>query len=211
MGGAVFHLCCLVWDSWTLKGKSDSVSCGHNAPFSWPWCSQGFVRALQESVPPVLWKFCDQTHCLQSQIAWGFSVPLPRSQVGKSVVGPRTFLTLQEFLWYNHSATRWRSRRTCAHLLQELENCNLLLNYYWQENVGSHQKKIYPSPRAKEKPQQNGRRGEIAFRIKPPTHPRCLTVCAPGPRGPTETEPDLPLSVWVSTVEARVSSGLPQG
>ena len=33
---------------------------------------------------------------------------------------------------------------------------------------------------------------------------------APGPRGPTETEPDLPLIVWVSPVEARVSSGLMQ-
>ena len=67
-----------------------------------------------------------KSHCLQSQIAWGFSVPLPDPQIGKFVVGPRTFLTLREFLWYNHSATRWRTRRTCAHLLQELQNCNLL-------------------------------------------------------------------------------------
>ena len=37
---------------------------------------------------------------LQSQIPWGFSVPLPDPQVGKSVVGPRTFLTVQECLWY---------------------------------------------------------------------------------------------------------------
>ena len=35
----------------------------------------------------------------QSQIPWGVS--LPDSLVGKSVVGPRTFLTVQEFLWYN--------------------------------------------------------------------------------------------------------------
>ena len=41
---------------------------------------------------------------LQSQIPWGFSVPLPDPQVGKSVVGPRTFLTVQEFIWYNCSA-----------------------------------------------------------------------------------------------------------
>ena len=34
------------------------------------------------------------------------------------------------------------------------------------------------------------------------------TLCAPGPRGSTETEPDMLLSVWVSPAEARVSSGL---
>ena len=50
--------------------------------------------------------------------------------------------------------------------------------------------KGYPHPRAQEKPQQNGRRGEIMFRIKPHTHQRCLegskkkkknTLCAQGP------------------------------
>ena len=39
-------------------------------------------------------------------------------------------------------STRW-SRRTCTHLLLwELQNYNSLLNNHWQENVGSHQKKI---------------------------------------------------------------------
>ena len=57
-----------------------------------------------------------------------------------------------------------------------------------------------PRPRAKEKPQQDGRRGEIAFRIKPHTCQRRSegsdkTLCAPGPRDPTETEPELCLSV----------------
>ena len=38
---------------------------------------------------------------------------------------------------------RWQSRRTCAHLLlQELQNCNSLLNNHRQENIGSHQGKI---------------------------------------------------------------------
>ena len=41
---------------------------------------------------------------LQRQIPCRFSVPLPDPQVGRSVVGPRTFLTVQEFLWYNCSA-----------------------------------------------------------------------------------------------------------
>ena len=63
-------------------------------------------------------------------------------------------------------------------------------------------KKNTPHPRAKEKPQQEGRRDEIALRIKPHTHQRCSegsskTLCIPGdptdPRG--QTEPDLCLSV----------------
>ena len=76
-------------------------------------------------------------------------------------------------------------------------------------------KKDTPCPRANEKPQQDGRRGEIVFRSKLHTHQRPLegsnkTLCAPGSRDPTETEPDLPVRVFVSTVEVRASSGLPQ-
>ena len=108
---------------------------------------------------------------------------------------------------------RWWSRRTCAHLLWELPNYYSLLNNH-QQNVGSHQKKIPHIQGQKEKPQQDGRRGEITSRIKYHTHQRHSegsnkVLCAPG--DPTETEPDLPLSVWVSPVAEWVSSGLPQG
>ena len=86
----------------------------------------------------------------------------------------------------------------------KLQNCNSQLNNHWQENVGSHQKKIPPSL------QEDGRRGEIAFRIKLHTHQRCSegsnkTLCTPGPRDPTETEPDLTLSVWMSPAEVQVT------
>ena len=37
-------------DSWTLPGKSGSVSCGVIAPFSWVLGTQRFVCALQESI-----------------------------------------------------------------------------------------------------------------------------------------------------------------
>ena len=38
---------------------------------------------------------------------------------------------------------RWQSRRMCTNfLLWELQSCNSLLNNHWQENFGSHQKKI---------------------------------------------------------------------
>ena len=44
-------------DSWTLMGKSGSVSCGVIIPSSWFWCTQASICALQESVSPVLCKF----------------------------------------------------------------------------------------------------------------------------------------------------------
>ena len=64
-----------------------------------------------------------------------------------------------------------------------------------------------PCPGAKEESQQDGRRGEIEFRIKSLTHQRCSeglknkqtkpkkTLCSPGSRDLTESEPDLCLSV----------------
>ena len=42
--------------------------------------------------------FVIKSQRLQSQIPWGFSVPLSDPKIGKSVVGPRTFVTVQEFL-----------------------------------------------------------------------------------------------------------------
>ena len=64
-------------------------------------------------------------------------------------------------------------------------------------------KKDTPCPRAKEKPQQDGRRGEIVFRIKPYTHQRRLEgsnkPCAhQDPETPQRLSQDC---VWVSPVE----------
>ena len=44
-------------DSWTLTGKSGSVSWGILLLSSGSWCIQGSVCALQESLSPVLCKF----------------------------------------------------------------------------------------------------------------------------------------------------------
>ena len=62
---------------------------------------------------------------LQSQIPWGFSVSLLNSQVGKSVVGPRTFPTGQEPLSYNcspvcGSSAQWIYSGANRDLLQEV-------------------------------------------------------------------------------------------
>jgi len=70
-----------------------------------------------------------------------------------------------------------------------------------------------PHRRAKEKPWQDSRRGEIGFKIKPHTCQRCLedsnkTSCTPGPRDPTETKPDLCLNLlW----KYRTAMACPRG
>ena len=61
-------------------------------------------------------------------------------------------------------------------------------------------KKGTPHPRAKDKPQQDGRRGEISFRIKPLTSQRCSErsnkPCEQqDPETPTDTETELYLTV----------------
>ena len=75
-------------DSWTLMGKSGSVSCGSLLLSPGSWCTKGFVCALQEPVSPFLCKFwwlyggvngdllqeglChSQVCCTQSPCPWG--------------------------------------------------------------------------------------------------------------------------------------------
>ena len=84
---------------------------------------------------------------------------------------------------------KWQSRRMCTHFpLQELQNYSSLLNNRWQENVESHQKKDTSHPRAK-KLQQDSRRGEIMFRIKPHTYQRHWECSnKPGAPGPGRKE-----------------------
>ena len=72
-----------------------------------------------------------------------------------------------------------------------------------------HTKIDTPHSRAKEKPQQDSKRGKITFRTKH-TRQRCLessnkTLSTPGPRDPTETEPDLCFSLLQRYVSAVAS------
>ena len=90
-------------------------------------CAQSLICALQESVPPVLWKFCNEIS-LASKIKFpggSGEVPLPDPQVGKYVVGPKIILTAREFLWYNCS-------KVCGSFAQQLyagANGDLLQEY----------------------------------------------------------------------------------
>ena len=89
--------------------------------------------------------------------------------------------------------TRWQSRRMGARLfLQELQNCNSVLNSHWQENVGPHQKKI-PHVQEERRSPNKTVGGAKSRLISPHIHQRRLkgsnkTLSAPGPRGPSETE-----------------------
>ena len=70
-----------------------------------------------------------------------------------------------------------------------------------------------PRPTAKKKPQQDGRRGEIVFRIKPHTRQRCSDK--PVQQGPEAPQRLRQNRVWVSPADTQgeqwVSNGLPQG
>ena len=90
------------------------------------------------------------------------SLPPPMGSVGSS---PLSFPPSDLFPLPLLFLARWWSRRTCAHQLaaeQPLTECWIT------------PKKDTPCPRAKEKPQKDGRRGEIMFTIKPHTWQRCL-------------------------------------
>ena len=120
---------------------------------------------------------------------------------------------MQNTSWESTGVPDQRKRiyRTMQNSLKHLDNS--LLNNCQQENVGSHQKKDTPHPRAKEKPQKDGSRGETAFRIKPCTRQRRLE----GSKKPcVHHDPEFPQRqsrncVWVYPVEVQVSSRLPQG
>ena len=90
-------------DYWTLTGKSVSVSCGVTAPFSWVLLC--FVCALQESVSPVLGRFCNQISLASKvKLSGGFQSLCQISRVGNLLWVLELFLTVGEFLWYNCSA-----------------------------------------------------------------------------------------------------------
>jgi hypothetical protein len=88
-------------DSWTLTGKCGLISRGNTVLSSGFWSAKVFFMSS---------KCLFHQYCGNSVIKsyWPpkskFSVFLSNPQIGKSVVDPRTFLTVWEFLWYNCSA-----------------------------------------------------------------------------------------------------------
>ena len=80
------HASLSVGDFLTLMGKSGSVSwylVGSLLLSPGYWCAQGFVCALQDSVYPVLYKFCNQIPLASKVKFLGvFSVYLPDPRFG---------------------------------------------------------------------------------------------------------------------------------
>ena len=92
--------------------------------------------------------------------------------------------------------TRRRGRRMCAHLLLwEIQSYNSLLNNHQQENVGSHQKKKPHIQRQRRSPSKTLRGAKSHLESNHitarDTQRLKQTLCALGPRDPTETEPEL--------------------
>ena len=81
------------------QAKSGSVSCGVTVPFSWVLEHTMFFHAPKSLFPQSCGMSVINPTGLQSQIPRGFSVLLLDPQFRKSVVGPRTFVIVQELLW----------------------------------------------------------------------------------------------------------------
>ena len=104
------------------------------------------------------------------------------------------------------------SRRTWTHLLLwKPQHYNLLLNNHWQENVRSHQEKI---PHAQGQRRNTSKMvGGAKSRLESnPITTRDTQRAQTTPSVHQETLQRLRQTcLWVSPVEVRVSSGLPQG
>ena len=119
---------------WTQACTGDSQTCRQVwLSLLWSHCSfllgPGvhtvlFVPSKSLSFPSPLEVLESKPTGLQSQISCGFSVPLPDTQDGKSVVGPRTLATVWKRLWYNcspvfGSSGRWLCSGADGDLHQE--------------------------------------------------------------------------------------------
>ena len=171
------------------------------------WCTQGFVHVLQESLSPILCKFCNQI-----PVALVFSVPLPDPQVGESVVGPGMFATVGELLWYNCSAeVDCQDGRVKVHPSSPVRTPKLQLaaERLLTGECWIPPKKISYIQGQRRSPNKMVGVAKSLLESNPISSKESQRVqtkpCVP--QTPQETESHLPLSVWVSPEEARITSG----
>ena len=118
--------------------------------------------------------------------------------------------------WNLNLISRWQSQKD-VHSYSPARTPKLQITAEQPpQECGIPLKKDTYHPRAREKPQQDSWRSEIAFRIKPHTHQRCLegsnkTLGAPEPRDPTKNWMRPAFECPRVPVGAQVSSGLPWG
>ena len=103
-----------------------------------------------------------------------------------------SFFSLLEWLWDDTPSPRAeRSQQDSRHW------SSICVVLEWWLNDAERLWGDILHPRAKEKPQQEGRRGEIEFRIKPHIHQRCLEGSnIPCVHQDPETETELCLDVF---------------
>ena len=110
--------------------------------------------------------------------------------------------------------SRWWSRSTWTHLLlKELQNYNSLLNNCWQENVGSHLKKIPHIQGQRRSPSKmvGGAKSHLEWSPIPTRDARRVQTKLLCPRIQRPPQRLSQYCVWVSPVEVQFSSDLPQG
>ena len=88
------------------------------------WCAKVLFVCSKSLFPHSCGSSVIKSHWPPKSNSLGISVHLPDPQVGKSIVGPRTFLTVQELIWYNCSAVcgssaEWLYHEVNGDLLQE--------------------------------------------------------------------------------------------
>ena len=81
------------------------------------WCAQGFACALQESVPPVLWKFCNQIPLASIVRFPGGSQSLCQIPKLQNLLCVLELLTVQKLLWYNFYAVSESSAQLIVRLM----------------------------------------------------------------------------------------------
>ena len=90
-------------NSWTLTGKSGSVSCGDTAPFSWVLVAQGFVCALQESFFRNCGSSVIKSHWPSKSNSLGVLSPFARSPSWEICCRPWNFCNSAKTFCYNCS------------------------------------------------------------------------------------------------------------
>ena len=146
------------------------------------WHSYSCLLEGGDDARPFIWVVCcSYSVCAQLCLKSWFCLLPPWSQ--------RNLLMLMFcaiFRFSRRLALSSKDGRVEGCVLIFCENTKIVTSC-WQDNVVSHQKKDILCPRSKHKPQQDGRRGSIAFKIKCHTHQICSegtnkTLVWPGPR-----------------------------
>ena len=157
--------------------------------------------------------YCGWTRCmmwLQSCcIYWDLFCSLPVMYPGEC-----SMCTWKESILFPESPLQGSAQMEFSMLIFSCKNSKITTHCWTTINrrMLDSTKKDTPHPRAKKKPQQDGRRGNITFRIIPHIHQRCSEGSNKCVNQDQETPQRLSQNcVWVSPAKVWMSSGLLHG